>query len=203
MAFFRTVGFAETSPSLDGDGVTLRLPQMHDFEEWAELRAASRDFLVPWEPTWPADDLTRGAFRRRLKRYAEDWRADQSYAFFVFRKQDNVLVGGLTLASIRRGVAQAGSIGYWVGEPYARKGVMSAALRAIIPFSFVTLRLHRLEAACIPTNVASIGLLEKSGFQREGYARQYLCINGMWQDHLLYARIKDEPPHIRPGRAIE
>ena len=68
------------------------------------------------------------------------------------------------------------------------------------PVRFVTLRLHRLEAACIPTNVASIALLEKSGFAREGYARQYLCINGMWQDHLLYARIKDEPPHLLPAR---
>jgi ribosomal-protein-alanine N-acetyltransferase len=192
MAFFRTVGFAETSPSLDGDGVTLRLPQMHDFEEWAELRAASRDFLVPWEPTWPADDLTRGAFRRRLKRYAEDWRADQSYAFFVFRKQDNVLVGGLTLASIRRGVAQSGSIGYWMGAPFVRCGHMTAAVKTVLPFAFGTLRLHRVEAACIPTNVPSIRLLERCGFAREGYARQYLCINGIWQDHLLFARLKDD-----------
>ena len=192
MAFFRTVGFAETSPSLDGDGVTLRLPQMHDFEEWAELRAASRDFLVPWEPTWPADDLTRGAFRRRLKRYAEDWRADQSYAFFVFRKHDNVLVGGLTLAGIRRGVAQAGSIGYWMGAPYVRFGHMTAAVRTVLPFAVGTLRLHRVEAACIPTNVPSIRLLERCGFAREGYARQYLCINGIWQDHLLFARLKDD-----------
>jgi [ribosomal protein S5]-alanine N-acetyltransferase len=190
MAFFRTVGFAETSPSLDGEGVTLRLPQMHDFEEWAELRGASRDFLVPWEPTWPADDLTRGAFRRRLKRYAEDWRADQSYAFFVFRKQDNMLVGGLTLAGIRRGVAQAGSVGYWMGAPYVRCGHMTAAVRTVLPFAFGTLRLHRIEAACIPTNVPSIRLLERCGFAREGYARQYLCINGIWQDHLLFARLK-------------
>jgi ribosomal-protein-alanine N-acetyltransferase len=190
MAFFRTVGFAETSPSLDGEGVTLRLPQMHDFEDWAELRAASRDFLVPWEPTWPADDLTRGAFRRRLKRYAEDWRADQSYAFFVFRKQDNVLVGGLTLAGIRRGVAQAGSVGYWMGAPYVRCGHMTAAVRTVVPFAFGTLRLHRVEAACIPTNVPSIRLLERCGFAREGYARQYLCINGIWQDHLLFALLK-------------
>jgi ribosomal-protein-alanine N-acetyltransferase len=192
MAFFRTVGFAETSPSLDGDGVTLRPPQMHDFEEWAELRAASRDFLVPWEPSWPADDLTRGAFRRRLKRYAEDWRADQSYAFFLFRKQDNVLVGGLTLASIRRGVAQAGSIGYWMGAPYVRCGHMSAGVKAVLPFAYATLRLHRVEAACIPTNAPSIRLLEHCGFAREGYARQYLCINGTWQDHLLFARLKDD-----------
>ena len=203
MAFFRTAGLAESMAAIEGDQVALRMPQMSDFPEWAALRDQSRDFLKQWEPIWPVDDLTRGAFRRRLKRYAEDQRADLSYSFFIALKPEGVLVGGITLANIRRGVAQAGSIGYWVGEPYARKGVMSAALRAIIPFSFVTLRLHRLEAACIPTNVASIGLLEKSGFQREGYARQYLCINGMWQDHLLYARIKDEPPHIRPSRAIE
>ena len=197
MAFFRTTGFGEPMPAIEGDRVVLRQPQVSDHSEWATLRERSREFLRPWEPIWPVDDLTRGAFRRRLKRYAEDQRSDQAYSFFIFRKSDNTLVGGITLANVRRGVAQAGSIGYWIGEPVARQGLMSAALRALIPFSFVTLRLHRLEAACIPTNVASIRLLEKSGFQREGYARQYLCINGMWQDHLLYARIKDDPPHLR------
>jgi ribosomal-protein-alanine N-acetyltransferase len=103
------------------------------------------------------------------------------------------MVGGLTLANIRRGVAQAGSIGYWTGQPFAHQGYMSAAVRALIPFCFGSLRLHRLEAACIPTNKPSIALLEKTGFQREGYARGYLCINGTWQDHLLYARLKDDP----------
>jgi ribosomal-protein-alanine N-acetyltransferase len=103
------------------------------------------------------------------------------------------MVGGLTLANIRRGVAQAGSIGYWVGAPFARKGYMTAAVRALIPFGFRTLGLHRLEAACIPANIASISLLEKTGFTREGYARSYLCINGVWQDHLLYARLDDDP----------
>jgi ribosomal-protein-alanine N-acetyltransferase len=157
------------------------------------LREKSRSFLTPWEPTWPADDLTRGAFRRRVKRYTEDLRGDLAYAFLIFRSSDNVMVGGLTLANIRRGVAQAGSLGYWVGAPYAHQGYMTAAVRALLPFCFGTLRLHRLEAACIPTNTASIGLLEKIGFQREGYARAYLCINGTWQDHLLYARLKDDP----------
>jgi len=68
---------------------------------------------------------------------------------------------------------------------------MTAAVRTVITFAFDTLRLHRLEAACIPTNNASIRLLEKTGFVREGYARDYLCINGIWQDHLLYGRLKD------------
>jgi ribosomal-protein-alanine N-acetyltransferase len=193
MEFFRTVSFSEPLPVIPGTGVMLRVPQSADYAEWAALRAASRDFLVPWEPTWPDDDLTRGAFRRRLKRYAEDQRSDLAYAFLIFRSDDNALVGGLTLANIRRGVAQAGSIGYWTGAQFARKGYMTAAVRALIPFCFQSLRLHRLEAACIPANTASIGLLEKTGFKREGYARGYLCINGIWQDHLLYGRLVDDP----------
>ena len=193
MAFFRGVSFSESMPAIAGAGVSLRVPQSGDFAEWAALRESSRDFLVPWEPTWPADDITRGAFRRRLKRYAEDLRNDLAYAFLIFRSEDDALVGGLTLANIRRGVAQAGSIGYWVGAPFARKGYMTAAVRALIPFCLQTLRLHRLEAACIPANTASISLLEKTGFTREGYARSYLCINGAWQDHLLYARVSGDP----------
>ncbi len=192
MAFFRTVSLSEPAPAITGAGVSLRSPQSGDFAEWATLREASRGFLTPWEPIWPADDLTRGAFRRRLKRYSEDQRSDLAYAFLIFRSQDNAMVGGLTLANIRRGVAQAGSVGYWVGAPFARKGYMTAAVRALIPYCFGALRLHRLEAACIPTNAASVSLLEKTGFRREGYARGYLCINGMWQDHLLYARVADD-----------
>jgi [ribosomal protein S5]-alanine N-acetyltransferase len=192
MAFFRTVSSNDTMPGISGAGVTLRPPHSGDFAEWAALRETSRAFLTPWEPTWPPDDLTRGAFRRRLKRYAEDQRGDLAYAFLIFRSDDNAMVGGLTLANIRRGVAQAGSIGYWVGAPFVRKGYMTAAVRALIPYSFATLRLHRLEAACIPDNTASIRLLERTAFKREGYARGYLCINGIWQDHLLYARLKDD-----------
>lgn len=194
MAFFRSVSFNEPTPAIAGEGVHLRAPQLADHDEWATLREASRDFLTPWEPLWPSDDLTRASFRRRVKRYAEDQRTDQSYAFLVFRTDTNALVGGLTLANVRRGVAQAASVGYWIGLPFVRRGYMTAAVRAIVPFTFTTLRLHRLEAACIPTNEASIRLLDKTGFRREGHAREYLCINGLWQDHLLYARLKDAPP---------
>jgi ribosomal-protein-alanine N-acetyltransferase len=193
MAFFRSVSFGEVLPAVTGHGVYLRPPAASDFVEWAVLREQSRDFLTPWEPIWPADDLTRSDFRRRLRRYAEYQRNDLAYSFLIFRSHDSALVGGITLANIRRGVAQTGSIGYWIGAPFARHGYMTAAVRALISFSFGSLRLHRLEAACIPTNKPSIALLEKTGFQREGYARQYLCINGVWEDHLLYARLKDDP----------
>ncbi|MGB6541097.1 MAG: GNAT family protein [Xanthobacteraceae bacterium] len=194
MAFFRTINFSEPLPCVAGEGVVLRTPQMTDYNEWAALREKSRAFLTPWEPTWPEDDLSRSAFRRRIKRYVEDLRSDQGYAFLIVRNADNALVGGLTIANIRRGVAQAGSLGYWMGEPFARQGYMTAAVRAVVPFAFATLRLHRLEAACIPTNAGSIRLLENTGFVREGYAREYLCIDGAWQDHLLYARLKDARP---------
>jgi len=183
MAFFRTVSLADQMPAVAGDGVVLRSPQMSDWAEWAALREASRDFLTPWEPTWPADDLTRASFRRRIRRYSEDQRNDLAYAFFIFRKDDDVVLGGLTLANIRRGCAQAASLGYCH---------MTAAVNSIVPFAFGTLKLHRIEAACIPANVASVRLLEKTGFRREGFARQYLCIDGIWQDHLLFARLKDD-----------
>lgn len=193
MAFFRSVSFSEPTSVVVGEGVSLRAPTMADYPAWAELRAASRDFLVPWEPTWPLDDLTRSAFRRRLRRYMEDQRADQAYAFLLFREVDQVLLGGLTLANVRRGVAQAASLGYWMGKPYARQGYMTAALNALLPFAHEALRFHRVEAACIPTNAASIRLLEKTGFRREGHAREYLCINGVWQDHLLFGRLRADP----------
>jgi ribosomal-protein-alanine N-acetyltransferase len=193
MAFFRTVAFSEQLPAIAGDGVLLRAPQMSDYGAWSSLREASRDFLTPWEPTWPADDLTRASFRRRIKRYTEDQRSDLAYPFFIFRKADGALVGGLTLSNMRRGCAQAASLGYWMGAGHARQGHMTAAVTALLPFAFSTLRLHRVEAACIPANGASIRLLEKTGFRREGFARQYLCIDGIWQDHLLFARLCDDP----------
>jgi ribosomal-protein-alanine N-acetyltransferase len=191
MAFFRTVSFSEQLPAVAGNGVVLRAPQNSDFSEWATLREASREFLTPWEPTWPADDLTRASFRRRIKRYFEDQRSDLAYPFFIFRKSDNGLIGGLTLSNIRRGCAQAGCLGYWMGRPCAQ-GHMTAAVAAVLPFAFGALRLHRVEAACIPANIASIRLRRRP-IPREGFARQYLCIDGLWQDHLLFARLRGDP----------
>ncbi len=193
MAFLRSVTTPETGPVIYGDAVLLRPPQMADYPAWAELRAMSRKFLTPWEPAWTSNELTRASFRRRLRHCAKEFREDLGYAFFVFRATDEVLLGGLTLSNVRRGVTQACTLGYWIGAPHARQGHMTAAVRAVVPFVFDTLRLHRLEAACIPKNVASVQLLDKSGFQREGLARRYLRINGVWQDHLLFALLDDDP----------
>lgn len=176
---------------LDGERVFLRPPERGDYEAWATLRAQSREFLAPWEPSWPPDALSRASFRARVGRYAEDWRTDQAYNFFIFRP-DETLVGGVGLSNMRRGVAETASLGYWVGEAHARQGYMSAALPLVLDFAFEQLRLHRVEAACLPTNIPSRGLLAKIGFQQEGRARQYLRIEGKWQDHLLFAILRED-----------
>jgi ribosomal-protein-alanine N-acetyltransferase len=176
---------------LIGERVFLRPPDRGDYEEWASLRARSRSFLTPWEPSWPSDALSRGSFRARLARYADDWRTDQGYNFFVFR-EDESLAGGIGLSNVRRGVAETASLGYWIGEPHARQGYMSAALPLVLDFAFGRLHLHRVEAACLPNNVPSRALLKKIGFQQEGLARQYLCIRGKWQDHVLFAILRED-----------
>src|SRR5260370_16776749 len=169
MAFFRTVTLSEQLPAIVGDGVVLRAPQMSDYAEWAALREASRNFLTPWEPTWPPDDLARGSYRRRIKRYGEDQRSDLAYPFFVFRKNDNVLVGGLTLANIRRGCAQTGNLGYWTGAAHARQGYMTAAVNGFLPFAFQTLRLHPLHPPSLPPNLPSFPLLEKTPLRPQAF----------------------------------
>jgi len=188
----RLFGNGPPSLRLAGERVMLRPPERGDFEEWAALRGESRRFLTPWEPSWSPDSLSRSAFRRRLQRYAVDWRTDQGYSFFVYRVEDGALVGGIGLSNVRRGVAETGSLGYWIGERYARHHYMSAGLRLILGFSFDRLKLHRVEAACLPHNAPSRGLLLKTGFREEGYAREYLCIDGRWQDHVLFAMLREE-----------
>jgi ribosomal-protein-alanine N-acetyltransferase len=177
---------------LEGAKVYLRPPRYRDWSQWADLRASSRDFLTPWEPTWPPDALSRAAYRRRMRQSALEWNADSGYSFFIFRREDGALVGGINLSNVRRGVAQMISLGYWIGAPYAHQGLMTEALRCLVPFVFDRLGIHRIEAACLPHNQASRGLLAKLGFREEGYARQFLRINGSWQDHVLYALVRGE-----------
>jgi ribosomal-protein-alanine N-acetyltransferase len=178
---------------LEHGGVRLRPHRLSDFTEWAALRQESRAFLQPWEPTWPVDDLTRGAYRRRLTAYAQDFDRGVAYPFLVFAKEDGAMVGGITLSNVRRGVAQMGSIGYWVGASFTRRGHTLSAVQAITRFAFQRLGLHRVEAACIPTNIASRGVLLKAGFVHEGLARDYLRIDGVWRDHLLFGLVSPNP----------
>ncbi len=199
MALFRLGAPSEISNLVRGEGVYLRPPEPRDYETWSDLREKSRAFLTPWEPTWPGDDLTRTSFRRRFRRNPTEMTSDEAYPYLLFR-EDDTLVGRLTLGQVKRGVAQSATLGYWMGMPYAGKGLMSRAVRAMTGYAFTSLHLHRIEAACLPHNEASIRLLERIGFKREGLARAYLRINGLWQDHLLYAFLETDSQPLRVSR---
>ncbi len=191
MALFDWMAEA-TGPVLHGQGVLLRPPRPSDYLEWAELRGGSRDYLQPWEPAWADDDLTKAAFRRRLGVYAREMELGTAWPLFVFDPDEERLMGAITLSNIRRGVAETGTLGYWIGQPYAGQGVGTAAAGAMLGFAFGALKLHRVEAACVPHNHASRRVLEKAGFRHEGLAKAYLKINGAWADHLLFGVIEDE-----------
>jgi [ribosomal protein S5]-alanine N-acetyltransferase len=191
MVFLRSPFSTPLPPPLREGEVELRTPEMADYAQWADLRLQSRAFLKPWEPQWPQDDLTRTAFRARIKRYRRDIEDDHAFPYFIFHRDHGGLLGGLTLSNVRRGVAQSASLGYWIGAPHARRGFMTSAVQALAPFAFDHLRLHRIEAACLPANIASIALLKRCGFEQEGFARSYLKIDGRWRDHLLFALAED------------
>ena len=177
---------------LETERLTLRLPAHADYRQWASLRRDSAAFLVPWEPTWADDHLTRKAFTNRVYWAARAQASGTALPLFLIRRMDQALVGAITLDNIRRGPAQAGTFGYWIGEPHARQGFMREAVQALVHHAFSVLDLSRVEAACLPENAASRGLLEKSGFKYEGVAQSYLQINGRWRNHVLYANLRSD-----------
>lgn len=188
---FRFLSRQPDYPEIGSAVHLLRLPEYGDYRQWQALRSQSRDFLQPWEPTWRRDDLTEANYRVRVSRNRQEYSSGLAVPLFLFSRTDMRLLGGITVGHIRKGVAQSCMIGYWMGAPYAGQGHMFAAVQLVIPFIFEGLRLHRIEAACIPENERSIRLLEKSGFEREGLLRKYLKINGEWRDHLMFSRIAE------------
>ncbi|MEM6711940.1 MAG: GNAT family protein [Pseudomonadota bacterium] len=188
MTLFRSIS-TTPGPQIESERCYARAPEDRDYTQWSSLRGESHEFLQPYEPRWPLDELTRPAFRRRLRRYAQDARDRQGYAFFIFDQKASKLLGGLTLSNVRYGVSQSCSLGYWMGEPHAGQGYMSEVLPALFPFVFGELGLHRIEAACLPDNKASMRLLNRCGFHEEGLAKSYLKIDGRWQDHRLFAKV--------------
>lgn len=177
---------------IDTDRMILRLPQLGDFRSWTTLRRDSAAFLRPWEPSWSSDHLSRKAFSNRVYWAQRSAAAGTAIPVFLIRRSDQMLLGAVTLDNIRRGPAQAGTVGYWIGVSFARQGYMREALEALVHYAFANLDLSRLEAACLPENLASRGVLEKSGFKYEGVAQSYLQIDGRWRNHVLYACLRGD-----------
>ena len=177
---------------VETDRMTLRLPQHGDWRGWTALREESADFLRPWEPIWAQDHFSRRAFTNRVYWAARAETQGTALPLLMFRREDAALLGAITLDNIRRGPAQAGTLGYWVGAKFARQGYMREAIEAVVHHAFQQMDLSRVEAACLPGNAASRGVLEKTGFKYEGVAQSYLQINGRWRNHVLYANLRSD-----------
>ncbi|MDG1068044.1 MAG: GNAT family protein [Sulfitobacter sp.] len=177
---------------LETERMTLRSPIHSDYRPWVALRSASREFLTPWEPEWAADHLSRKAFSNRVYWANRSINAGTALPLFLVRRSDQMLLGAITLDNIRRGPALAGTLGYWTGETFARRGYMREAIETVVHYAFNHLDLSRIEAACLPENAPSRGLLERSGFKYEGVAQSYLQIDGRWRTHVLYASLRND-----------
>lgn len=181
---------------IEAERLTLRPPVHGDFRAWVGLRHESREFLSPWEPTWASDHLSRKAFTNRVYWAQRSISNGTAMPLFMFRREDNALVGAITLDHIKRGPAQSGITGYWIGQPFARQGFMREAIQTVVHHAFTVMDLSRIEAGCLPENAASRRLLEQCGYKYEGVAQSYLQINGRWRNHVLYANLR----HDRRGK---
>ena len=177
---------------IETERLTLRQPSHSDFRPWTSLRTHSREFLVPWEPVWSQDHLTRKAFTNRVYWAQRSVTSGTAMPLFLERREDGALIGAITLDNVRRGPSQAGTLGYWTGEAYARNGYMREAILAVVHHAFVHLDLSRIEAACLPENKPSRALLERCTFKYEGVAQSYLQIGGRWRTHVLYAALRSD-----------
>ncbi|MCE2738621.1 MAG: GNAT family N-acetyltransferase [Rhodobacter sp.] len=177
---------------IETERMTLRLPQHGDFRAWSTLRDQSAPFLTPWEPVWAADHLSRKAFTSRIYWANRSTSQGTALPLLLIRRADAALLGAITLDNIRRGPSQAGTLGYWMGQAHARQGYMREAILSVVHHAFTVMDLSRVEAACLPENAASRGVLEKCGFKYEGVAQSYLQIAGRWRNHVLYANLRSD-----------
>lgn len=171
---------------LAGFRVLLRPAVSSDYRSWLTLRSRNEKRLRPVEPAWPADALSQEYFARKVQSHDRDRRLDRAHCFLIFDRHSGALVGGMNLNAVIRGAAQYCSLGYWIGEEYEGQGLMTESGRLLIGHAFGALNLQRINAACLPDNTRSSALLNRLGFNEEGFARKYLQINGLWRDHVLY-----------------
>jgi ribosomal-protein-alanine N-acetyltransferase len=170
--------------------IELRALHAGDAAALQRFRAANRTFLRPWEPVRDESFYTLEAAAVAIEAQQAEREADRGYAFGIF--EAGGLIGYANLNAIVRGVFQNAYLGYGVAEASNGRGCATEAVLRVTRIGFEELGLHRVQAAVIPRNGASIRVLEKAGFRREGFAERYLLINEVWEDHLLYAVTRDE-----------
>ncbi len=180
------------STPLETERLLLRLPTTKDWAQWYYVREKSRSFLAPWEPLWPKGRLTKPYYLRRINQYYKKQRAGHGIYYHIFLKETNELVGGINILHIMRGVMQNASLGYWIGQEFHSNGFMTEAIQAVLFHAFETMDLHRIQVSIMRDNIASHRVAQKCRFIEERIARNYIKINGNWEDHMIYSMTKEE-----------
>ena len=188
---FRTSSHKSHNIDLHTDRMIMRRPVIDNFEEWRALRDLSANFLRPWEPKWTDDELHKTTFKARLRNQESQVNSGRGLFWFLFSREENRLVGGISLSNVRRGIADTGTLGYWTGQPYAGQGYMKEAVNEVCEHAFGHEKLHRVEASTMLDNERSQRLLYSCGFEKIGMAPGYLKIDGQWRDHFLFSRLQN------------
>ena len=190
-------------PALAGDRVFVRLARPGDAADLLDFHTRNADYLKPWSPPAPSDFLTLGYWQRWTSQALPLFDQDRSVRMVILPRQDSPIgVGGqINFSNIVRGAFQAATVGYHIDRQLQGQGLMTEALRLAVRYGLSDLGLHRLMASHLPENHRSAKLLARLGFDEEGYARDYLFIDGAWRDHVLTAIVnRDAPPPLTPGR---
>jgi [ribosomal protein S5]-alanine N-acetyltransferase len=169
--------------------ISLQPLEPADAPAMLDLRLRNRDFFEAWEPERDESWYTLAAQEDDIAGGIEGARADRRYVFGIF---DPALVGRIALNEVVRGVFGNAYLGYFVDEAVNGRGYATEAVRQAVRFAFGEAGLHRVQAAVVPRNVASVRVLEKARFREEGYAERYLCIRGVWEDHRIFAITREE-----------
>lgn len=173
-------------PTLNTGRCTVRLAQIEDIEAVIEYFRSNRAHLADGGPAWPSNYLSNDYWEEQIKQNLDDFHGDAAIRFFLFdRANPSVVVGSANLNNIVRGAAQYCNLGYSIAQDREGKHMMKEALQSVISYGFSALNLHRIMANYQPSNQRSGWLLRSLGFNVEGYARDYLLINGKWCDHIL------------------
>ena len=170
--------------------ITLRPFAMDDAEALLGLRLKNRAFLTAFEPRRPTNAFTLSAQREQIASDEDAFAAGRRFAFAICTH--DALVGRVSLDNVVRGAWQNATLGYFVDHDHNGRGIATEAVRQAVDYAFTRAGLHRVQAGVMPRNVASIRVLEKVGFRYEGSSLRYLQINGLWEDHNIYAITSEE-----------
>jgi ribosomal-protein-alanine N-acetyltransferase len=183
-----------------GPHVEIRPLTPQDVDSQLQLRLANREFMKPYDPRQPDHFFTRAGQDAHVRMSIQQWLDDRAFGFGVFELSTGELIGRVALSNVVRGAWQNATLGYWIAGNKNGRGYGTEAVQLVTRFAFFNAGLHRVQAAIMPRNARSIRVIEKAGYRFEGESRRYLSIDGVWEDHHIYAMTAEEVDEAGPIR---